>query len=120
MPEVLRNKAEELREIAVKQIENAQAYAIARLKAGQAESDLKILLTASLKALRGNKKNLGVEMACLMLCEDNEVARELLKIWTVEEAKYKGLERLLEAYSSKLIMEQSLMKRQAEGEKWGA
>ena len=119
MSEELRAKAKELRLIADKQIENAKLYAAARQKAGEAESELKILLTASLKSLRGNKKNLGVEMACLMLMEDNEVARELFRIWTVKEAKYKGLEKLLEAYGSKLIMEQSLLKRQTDGEKWG-
>lgn len=112
-------KANELSQIANHQMENAKSYADARVKAGKAEYSLKILLTSKLKELRGNKKNLGIEMALLMLMEDNETARNLYAEWMEWESKYKGLEKLLEAYASKLITEQAIMKRFTEGEKWG-
>lgn len=113
------HQADALRRIAEIQTQNAQKYADARREAGEAEASLKIILTSHLKELRGNKKNLGVEMAILMLCEDNDEARKLLKEWTQKEAIYKGLEKLLEATAAKLIFEQSLMKFQSQGEKWG-
>lgn len=114
------NKANELSGIANKQIKIAESYAEARSKAGDAESKLKLILTAKLKELRGNKKNLGVEMALLMLMETDTVARGLYSDWMEWEAKFKGLEKLLDAYASKLITEQAIMKRFNQGEKWGA
>lgn len=111
-------RIEGLRTLAQKQVDTANRYAIVRREAANAETDLKILLTAKLKELRGSKKNLGIEMAILMLCEDNSVAVNLYNEWNKKEAEYKGLERLLEAQSSQLIFEQSLMKFQGAGEKW--
>lgn len=113
-------KAEDLRAVAEIQVKNATAYADARQKSGLAERDLKIILAAHLAELRQNKKNLGVDMAILMLIEVNDIAKSLYSEWMAQEAKYKGLEKLLEAYSSKLITEQSLMKYQGQGERWGA
>lgn len=112
-------KISELSALSTQQIKNAERYSEARIFAGEAESHLKILLTAKLPELRGNKKNLGIEMAILMLMEDSEVARKLYLDWVKWESVYKGLEKLIDAYSSKLIFEQSLMKFRKEGERWG-
>lgn len=108
-----------LRGLADTQIDCANKYAEARKMAGNAEADLKILLTSKLKELRINKKNLGVEMAILMLCEENELAKDLYKEQIKHEAIYKGLERILDAQSAKLIFEQSLMKRMHTGDRYG-
>jgi hypothetical protein len=54
-----------------------------------------------------------------MLGESNDVAKSLLKEWIEQEAIYKGLEKLLDATAAKLIFEQSLMKFQSTGERWG-
>lgn len=113
------HKAQELSGIADKQIDIARQYEQARRKSGKAEGDFKILLTARLKEFRAEKKNLGVDMAQLMLMEDDLLARELFKEWMEHEAIYKGLERLLDAYASKLITEQAIMKFIGTGEKWG-
>ncbi len=109
----------ELRGIADQQITNSIKYAEARKESGEAESELKIILTSRLKELRSIKKNIGVEMAILMICEEDHNAQRLLSEWIQKEAIYKGLEKLLEATAAKLIFEQSLMKFQGHGEKWG-
>jgi hypothetical protein len=112
-------KAQELSLIADKQIEIAIEYEKARRNAGTAEGNFKILLTAQLKDFRAEKKNLGVDMAQLMLMEENAEARDLFKTWMEQESIYKGLERLLDAYASKLITEQAIMKFIGQGERWG-
>lgn len=108
-----------LREIADEQVRCADEYSEARRLAGEAEVSLNIILAANLKNIRAQKRNVGIEMAHLMLCEDNEEAKRLYMEWKTNEARYKGLEKLLEARSAKLIFEQSLMKNVREGEKWG-
>ena len=113
------NKVHQLSEIASKQVEIAERYSKVRLESAKAESSLKIILTASLGELRKSKKNVGVEFAILMLCEENEVAKRLYSEWITKEAEYKGLERLLDARSSQLIFEQSVMKFTKEGERYG-
>lgn len=112
-------KIQTLRELADKQIKDADRYAETRRIAGKAESDLNILLTAYLPDLRQNKKNLGVEMARFMLMETNDVAKKLYAEWLENEAIFKGLEKLLEAQAAKLIFEQSIMKHRTDGERFG-
>ncbi len=113
------SKINELRALAAKQVETANRYADARKESGLAETNLKILLTAHLKEFRGNKKNIGIEMAIFMLCEDSEPARYFYKEWQNKESEYKGLEKILEATASQLIFEQSIMKRASQGEQYG-
>lgn len=113
------DKAHELSQVANKQIEIAQEYSAARNKAGVAEYQLKLILASKLSELRVGRKNLGIEMALLMLMETDQVARGLYEEWMASEAKYKGLEKILDSYSSKLITEQALMKRFSQGEMLG-
>lgn len=103
-------EARELSLVANAYIESAKQYQEYRKASGQAEMRLKILLASQLKELRLAKKNLGVEMAMLILMEDNMVARGLYEEWQDNESKYKAMEKLLDAYGSKLSMEQSVMK----------
>lgn len=112
-------RIEQLRKMAQAQVDTATRYANIRRQSGNAESDLKILLTARLKELRGNKKNLGIEMAILIMCEEDTHAQELFQEWQRKEAEYKGLERILDAQASQLMFEQSVMRYQREGEKYG-
>lgn len=113
------NELHELRRIADIQITNAQKYSEARKKAGAAKTALDMMLTANLRDIRAEKPNVGIDMAYLMLIEINEAAKSFYQDWVENEAIYKGLERLLDAYSSKLIMEQSLLKHVREGERFG-
>ena len=58
-------------------------------------------------------------MAVLTLMENNTTAQHLYREYKEQEARYKGLEKLADAHGSKLILEQSMMKRDEQGEKRG-
>lgn len=108
-----------LRKIANEQVKCADDYSKARRAAGEAETELNLILAANLSEIRAEKSNVGIDMAHLMLCERNKEALGLYRTWKKNESIYKGLEKLLDARSSKLIFEQSLMKHSHEGAKWG-
>lgn len=113
-------QAKELHELADKQIELAQQYSEARTKAGEAKKDLDILLAAVFSAIRQKKANAGYETSLIILMEDNKIARELYEEMVSNTAKYKGLERLIEAYQGKISLAQSVMKYIGRGEQYGA
>lgn len=113
------HKAQELSKVADQQIKVAEEYALARKEAGDAQASLDLLVAAELSTLRGQKKNLGIEMARLMLIEESLAARSFYEQWIKKEAIYKGLEKILEARASKISLEQSIMKYQKEGERYG-
>ncbi len=110
---------EDLRKIADEQVACAEKYAEARKAAGMAEVSLNLILASELKSIRAEKPNVGVEFAQIMLCEYNDAAKSFYEQWKRNEGIYKGLERLLDARGSKLILEQSLMKRVRDGERFG-
>jgi len=110
----------DLRSLAKEQADRAGQYCSSRVKAGEAKVALDLILTANLGLIRAEKPNVGVEMAYHMLMERSEAAKGFYEAWQKEEANYKGLERLLEAYASRIMLEMSILKRQADGEKWGA
>ncbi len=113
-------KAQELSKLANSQIHFAGQYKEAREKAGKAKSELDILLAANLLDIRERKSNVGYDMALLMLMEGNEVAQELYKTKIEEEAKYKGLEKMIDSLQSKISLSQSVMKYIDRGERFGA
>jgi hypothetical protein len=110
----------DLRDLAKGQTERADEYCRARRAAGEAKVALDLLLTAALPGIRAEKRNVGMDMAYLMLIERQEAARGYFEDWQKNEAAYKGLERLLDAYASRIMMELSILKRQADGERYGA
>lgn len=113
-------RALELSTLAEEQIKCARDYMEARKKAGKAKGELDILLVASLKSIRERKSNVGYDMAKLMLCEDNETARGLYKEEITQTARYKGLEKIMEALQSRISLDQSVMKYISHGERFGA
>lgn len=110
----------DLRDLAKEQAARAEEYCKARRAAGEAKVALDLLLCAALPGIRAEKSNVGEFMAYEKLMERQEAARGYFEAWQKEEAHYKGLERLLEAYESRIMLEMSIAKRQAAGEKWGA
>ena len=58
-------------------------------------------------------------MAIIILMEEDKVAQDLYKEWQIKESQYKGIEKLLESYNSRIIMEMALSKHQSDGEKYG-
>lgn len=112
-------KANALRDVADLQVRNANKYADARQLAGKAQAALDLMVAAKLDDLRAKKKNLGVDMARLMLIGENSHARHFYTEWMENEAIHKGLEKVLDAGSTKISFEQSVMKFVKEGEKYG-
>lgn len=108
------HKAKELSKFAHLLRDNAIKYAKYRVAAGTAKADLDILLAAELTDFRKQKKNLGYEMATLMLAENNQVAKDLIKTVTVNTARYKSLERVIDSLQATISMEQSIMKYEKE------
>jgi hypothetical protein len=100
-------------------INQSMSYNLARIKSAEAKRDLDILLASKyLTAFRSIKSNLGYEMALLMLVEaEGEVGRELYSTYLTETARYKGMERILDAVQAKVSFFQSIMKYELEGSK---
>jgi len=96
----------------------AREYTTARSEAYKNKYKLEMILVAHLSMIRSYKANVGVDMAFLMLLEPNFLsnpehtaeAKGYYKAWKENEAKYKGLERLLGAVESKTTFIQSLMR----------
>ena len=107
-----------LRTIAQEQKKHAEAYCTARKRAGIAKVKLELLLVAHLEDIRKQKKNAGYEMSVLMLLERLEEAKPFYSEWQEQEAAYKGLEKLCEAYATRISFEQSVMRFTREGEKY--
>lgn len=104
------DKAKELSALANKQIELAGRYEQSRRKAGEAKTDLDILLVTHIKDIRAQKSNVGIEMAYIMLMEIEPTARQIYKTMIEETENYKGLEVLIEAHQSKISLEQSVLR----------
>ena len=100
----------ELNKLADKHIELSEQYEQARTKAGDAEAELDILMVPHLEAIRAIKSNAGYTMSVLMFLETSEVAKALYKEKVASTARYKGLERIIEALKSKISLNQSIMK----------
>jgi len=88
----------------------SEDYAKARYNAVKAQVDFEVLLTSRLPAFRAERSTIGYEMACLRLVEESPDAAELYRNWKELEARYKGLERILEANMAIMSYEQSRMK----------
>lgn len=94
--------------LAQKQTEIATEYAKARREAGHAKRQLDTLLVAILGDLRAKKSNLGYDMAILMLCENNELAMGIYGELIEQTAKYKGLDKIIEAIRNQVSLYQSI------------
>jgi len=108
------HEANKLKEVADEQIKRARDYEKARTVAGKAKSDLDILLAAKFSTIRAAKSNVGIEAALVMLMENNTVAQHLYREMIENEAKYKSLERIIDALDSKVKLGQSLMRYERE------
>jgi hypothetical protein len=97
----------------------SDSYYKERVKSAEARVNFEILLVASMPKYRDERKSMGFEMACLRLMEDSEDAQAYYKTWKESEAKFKGLEKLLNANETKISFAQSKLRYVAKGEKKG-
>ena len=112
-------KAMELSNLANEQVELAREYCKKREAAGNADKELGILLSANIKGILKRKAGAGYDMAVMMLMEENEEAKKCYAVKMTNEARYKGLEKLIETLQSKISLEQSIMKYILRGEQYG-
>lgn len=99
-------------------IEKAKMYYEARKASFEAKRDLDILLASKyLTSFRNIKRNLGYDMALLMLVSEESEAKSLYETYLTKQAEYKGLEKILDAIQSKVSFMQSLMRYESDGEK---
>lgn len=112
-------KAQELSKLASHQIKLAMDYAKRRNEAGDAKTQLELMLTAEMREILRVKKNAGYDVAMLLLLELKPEMRPVYEKFRKAEADYKGLEKLIEAHQSKISVEQSIMKYIGQGEKYG-
>ena len=94
-----------------KNIDLSQQYAESRHDHAEAKHNLDIIFASKLDQLRNIRSNIGVEMGYLMLLEMGiEGVEQYYGTMIRAEARYKGLERIIEARQAKLSLIQSLLK----------
>lgn len=109
------HQAMEAVELTNEQIVKAKEYCEFREKAAKAKIALDVLLASKyLKAFRTEKKNVGYDMALLMLLEKEPNLQQYYDDYHTFTAKYKGLEKVLDAMHSKVSFHQSIMKYELE------
>ena len=106
----------ELIKLTDERIIKAREYKDYRFKAAQAKVDLDIMLAAELSEFRAKKSNVGYDMAILMLMEKDAHAADLHRKYVENRAKYKALEKIIDAIQSKLSFHQSIMRYQREND----
>lgn len=92
-------------------------YATERMKFGQLESDLLMILATKIKSYTELKKNIGIEMAMLIMVggSDKDV-QKMFADMKKSEHNYKALGVLVEAQQSAIMSIQSIMKYNKTGE----
>src|SRR3990167_3616230 len=97
--------------------ELSSKYATERMKFGQLESDMMIVLAGRIKEYQRIKKNIGIELAMLNLVADsNTEGKEMYADMLKAEHNYKALGVLIEAQQSAIMTLQSIMRYNRSGE----
>ena len=97
--------------------ELSSKYATERMKFGQLESDMMIVLSSRIKEYQKNKKNIGTEMALLTLAADsNQEGKEMYANMIKAEHNYKALGVLIDAQNSCIMSLMAIMKYNKTGE----
>jgi hypothetical protein len=98
-------------------IDLAKSYKASRDAYAEAKLFLDYNIAKNMSEFRQKRANIGYEMALLMLLEqDSPEIKENYQTYIIQENQFKGLERLIEAYNSKISLTQSLIKHKAVNE----
>jgi hypothetical protein len=113
----------ELLELSEKQIELAEEYRKARRAFGKAKHNLQIYLVPRQTISKYQRSSLDRQIMMLlsdMAEEDDEEGltkvNEAHRIFVRAQQEYKGLEKLIDAYTSRITVFQSLMRWQREND----
>lgn len=105
-------------QIAEKNSELAEIYAKIRLEAAEASFALDILVGEAYLNEELSEKLAYDKAVILMACKNKE-NKKLYEDFILKTAQYRGLEKVIEANMAQITLEQSKMKYQAEGERFG-
>ena len=98
-----------LNAIADNNIRLSEQYRVARFAAGKAKYALDAILAS--KYSKGSiDLKIAYGKAIILLCSESEECLEYYKTYILERAKYKALERVIEANKDKLSINQSIFK----------
>lgn len=96
--------------------ELANQYAQALSDSEQAKNEIEIRLAGEIDLIRGEKSNVGYDMAIIMLLNSNPELAEVYKEWKKKSSVCKKLDKIIETNKSTLSYYQSLMKYIEKGE----
>ena len=114
---MVQDYTESLLQHSAKLQELSSKYATERMKFGQLESDMMIVLSGRIKEYQKLKKNIGIEMAMLTLAADsNAEGKEMYAEMLKTEHNYKALGVLIESQQSAIMAIQSVMRYNRQGE----
>lgn len=120
------SKIQECFELLKKQEELSKVYYDLRVSAAKAKYKFTAVLITHLPTLRTKKKNMGIDMAEMMLLEPNYLSEEQRKeveeyyqAYQLNTEQYKAIEKLLEINQTHISFIQSILKYVKEGETFG-
>jgi len=102
-----------LEALADSNISAANEYLKARMKYAEAKLFLDLKLATELPVLRKKRSNIGYDMAIIMLVENNPLSVEIrayYEDYVKYENRYKGLDKIINAQSSRVSVGQSIIK----------
>jgi hypothetical protein len=110
---------QELDRLSKEKIDLSSEYKEARLSATKSRISYQIKLASIIDIIKGDRKTISYEMSEIeSLKLNNDEVTDLYREKEEQEALYKGLEKVIEAYTSRIMAIQSLMKYNINGE-WG-
>lgn len=107
---MLKSDDEILLELCDRRIDLANKYATERKEFGEYKSAIDLKLAKKIMSMQEKKKNLGYEIAVLMLCAEDEEAQVINEKLVRAYNNYKAIEKMIEAVESRIISMQSIMR----------
>jgi len=115
---------QKLSQLMADSFEASHAYKEARTQFESIGFEIEMALAKKIASYRVEKKNIGIEMARIMVLEDaikedNQEYIDKYEQYKESLGTYKGLDRVLESLRSGMVAIQSLMKYAGQGDMYG-
>lgn len=107
---------EELKELTDEKFKHAKRYETYRLSYGQAKADLDVILSVNMPKILEKRKNAGYETCLLLLLSELPELRDTYRNMIKNQEACKALEKILDAYDSKIFSLQRVMQYNIGGE----
>lgn len=121
--EEILTREEQLNELSKEQSKFADQYRTARVSYAKAYNYAKVQIAKRIDALQAKKKNVGIEMAEIMLMAEDVKTKEQWFIKACEKrdlmrAEYKGLAEVIDAIKSQKMSILGIMRNSTDGERY--